>query len=553
MNDLKTWNEEHQSVITVGTSNNDNNVSKNMQTIEHEEKRQNQIRTAIFFFALAYALLFAGAFFGWGPMQLMLEENGAFETECEISNKTDYNIEQNGKKGSICEEQTIKLLNVHLIAQFALVAAPFFGFVSDKYGTIHVIVIMGMAVIVGLLLIIIASLLKIDNLIYLGFFLIGIMMVLCSTVTMQIAMLFQENSPNRLNRYRVVSLVNSLFDAGVVTYLGLWAINESIRDRISFSFEIVLTGYLGLAIIVFVGTAYLWTIATPEKTKPFLTTQHIPDDEDATNHIYLKETIQPTSINCNTQVSEITMNQKFINENETTKQSISTSSLNKSCTMKNKTMHKSDYILIAERLPHQQLLSSQYICLVLYFTIHTCKNVFALTTARDFLAYLGDDETGNRYLSIFTLIMPLSLIGVPFVDFVIRNYGYYGGLNLVNFFGIGHGLISTLSSNLNIQVVGFVFLSFYRCFLYSVSFSFGPTFLGENVIGRGTGWLVFMQGLFSLINIPMKTWGVYAGFFSPNLLYLLLMLPCLILTWIMGRGIKQEAFHKRTSSTILEA
>ena len=82
-----------------------------------------QKRWGLFLFSVLYVPLFAGAFFGWGPLQILLEANGAFSSECE---KDDImNIVTNNATGSpatllldddghpaVCPDQTAKLLTV---------------------------------------------------------------------------------------------------------------------------------------------------------------------------------------------------------------------------------------------------------------------------------------------------------------------------------------------------------------------------------------------------------------------------------------------------------
>ena len=100
--------------------------------------------------------------------------------------------------------------------------------------------------------------------------------------------------------------------------------------------------------------------------------------------------------------------------------------------------------------------------------INYLRNNFTLVTARDFLGYLGDDETGNRYLSVFTYVNAASILGQPGIDVVLlQRYGYGVGLQVVNALGLVHGLITVASSNLNVQIVGFVAFSFYREGSYS--------------------------------------------------------------------------------------
>jgi membrane protein implicated in regulation of membrane protease activity len=205
------------------------------------------------------------------------------------------------------------------------------------------------------------------------------------------------------------------------------------------------------------------------------------------------------------------------------------------------------YVLIANRPALDQLRSSQFLTLAAFFAFHHSRNTWTLTTTRDFLAYLGDDDTGNKYLAIFTLLTPASVLGLPFVDKIVHKGGYSAGLHVVNALAIGQGIIQVSSDNLNVQVIGFVLYSFYRCFLFSVCFSCLPAFLDGIVLGKGYGLLIFCGGVLSLMNIPLSNAAVQklgGNFFVPNLIYTIFCAPCILLVWLIHRGFKREAEEK---------
>jgi hypothetical protein len=132
-----------------------------------------------------------------------------------------------------------------------------------------------------------------------------------------------------------------------------------------------------------------------------------------------------------------------------------------------------------------------------------------LTTAQDSLASLGDEEEGNKYLTIFTILSVSSIVGLPFIDNILGKYGYHMGFQSINMLALLHGIIRLSSDNLNVQILGFVVFSFYRCFIFATVFSFLPIFLGGAAIGRGACMLNFWSALFSLVNIGLATWLVH--------------------------------------------
>ena len=169
--------------------------------------------------------------------------------------------------------------------------------------------------------------------------------------------------------------------------------------------------------------------------------------------------------------------------------------------------------------------------------------ITAIATWRKKHAWFVADRPHKLLYRICTLLYPISLIGLPLVDFVIDRYGYHGGLQLVNGFALGTNIVKVVTRNLDVQIVGFVFFSFFRLFLFSVTFSFIPTFLSVPVVGKATGIVFFVTAILSLINIPLAAWAVeiLGSFFWPNLLWTLLILPCIGSAWYLGRFHEMES------------
>lgn len=197
--------------------------------------------------------------------------------------------------------------------------------------------------------------------------------------------------------------------------------------------------------------------------------------------------------------------------------------------------------MIVDRSKDGHLLSESVVLLCLFFSFHLSSNVWTLVTARDFLGYLGDDEYNNNYLSIFTLLMPVSLLALPFEDVAIHKFGFNAALQTVNVLSLAHGIIKTTTTNLNIQVLGFVIFSFFRCFLFAVTFSYLPSIVRFDLIGRAVGFFYLCGGMVSFINIPLSNAAINqleGNFFIPNMVYLFLNLPFFYVIWRLGKRTK---------------
>lgn len=493
---------EEMTTAEYSLGEDDSVVALDEQQVKKANKTEARNRWMLVFFSALYVTFIAGAFFGYGPLQLMLEAQGLFEDECQEGEETP------------CPEQTSRLLQSHFVAQLTLMFTPISGAIADRYSATTLMIFVAFFGVLGLILLIITSSLgTVDNLFYVGDFCLGLMTTSSTVMTVQTGLVF-----TKIVRQRVISALNTLFDAGALTYLALWGIEQALDCGVT----AMIYGYLAVAAFCCGGAIYYWKRVVPVLEDDTVS-EHSSQIVDQTN-----EMDQDESGNSQRHASEDADNDHESNSDDS-----------KAVPETNNTA----YVVIVNRDPPQQLKSKLFIVLCTFFAIHGTQNNFTITTARDFLAYLGDDETGNKYLTIFTLLTPVSILGLPFMDFVLNHYGYAAGFQCINILSLAHGIIMVSSDNLNVQVFGFLIFSFFRCFLFTVSFSFVTTFLGNRVVGRGSGYMTFWFGLLSFINVGLSSWainGLDGNFFWPNFILTLAVFPCIVLAWIMGKCIDQE-------------
>jgi len=471
------------------------------------------LRSVLFTASALYIFLYCGAFFGYGPMQLMLEDSGSFAGLC--SQDEPYP----------CADQTAALLNVQFIGQLTLISSPLLGASVDRFGPFGMVIAMFLFGSSGLALLAASTYFQIDPMLFPAFIFLGLEANIGGLMTVQTGLIY----PQGRARNRAISGLNALFDAGAITYLLLYLIEQNS----SLNLAAITLIYLGLFVIIVGIAALCWkfvdrsTRVLKEGAESELEAQG-PSSNTNVDHLVNGETVDQES-DKDAEVQE------------------RLSSLNDDIFVADETAEvdnpRESYIVVAERPPMKQFLSPNYIFLAIFFAFHQSRNIWVLTTTRDFLAFLGDDETGNRYLKIFTLLTPASVLGLPFVDVVLHKYGYGAGLAVVNLLAISQGIVQVSSTNLNVQIIGFVFYSFYRCFLFSVSFSCLPAFMSGEVVGRGYGFLILGGGLLCLINIPLSNVAVKqlgGNFFIPNLFYLLACVPCFFCCYVISRGFKKE-------------
>jgi len=69
----------------------------------------------------------------------------------------------------------------------------------------------------------------------------------------------------------------------------------------------------------------------------------------------------------------------------------------------------------------------------------------------------------------------------------------------INVLPVAFSVVKAASDNLNVQTVGFVLFSFFRSFIFGVSFSFLPTLVDGSIywVSRGASPVVVLMLLFS--------------------------------------------------------
>lgn len=343
-------------------------------------------------------------------------------------------------------------------------------------------------------------------------------------LTVQTGMVFQGRM-----RARVIFVINALFDAGSITYLGLWG----LANAFDWSLTVVASLYLVLALFCFGGAAYFWTVVEPESEEPL----HDPTNALDTNESVLRRGSEESNKLDGPKAKEVAANS--IEERSGQREYNVESAQNIG---QEHHEAESTYVLVAERTSRQQLLSRPFLMALLFATIMVTANQWTLTTTRDFLASLGDDEVGNKYLTIFTLLFPASLCALPFTDAITAKYGFYGGFLAINMLALGYSLIRLLSDNLNVQVLGFILFSFFRSLLFGVTFSALPVLLSPDVVGKATGFTYALSGLTTYVNIPLSRYAIekQENFFIPNLIYTVLIAPCTWASWELARAIDKE-------------
>jgi MFS family permease len=134
--------------------------------------REHRDRQGLLVISCLYTFLFAGVYYGWGPIQLLLEANGAFQSRCTVEEQF---------RGEVCPAQSAALLNVNFIASLTKITAPLLGWIVDRYKAKTLFYLMAACLLVSLVLMIT----EVDSLLYISIALMGLATWMGGILTIQ--------------------------------------------------------------------------------------------------------------------------------------------------------------------------------------------------------------------------------------------------------------------------------------------------------------------------------------------------------------------------------
>lgn len=468
------------------------------------------------------------------------------------------------------------LVKIGLLIPGMQLTSPFLGMLVDRFGEKKSAYAQAILGVTGLSLIILATAMLWDALLYVGFVVVGLQTWVAMLNVVQLGLYFEGHTVSR-----VIFVLNTVFDAGSITYLALWGIQEGTDA----STPSILGGYLAIAIILYSISIYLWYVAVPSAGGIRASTMHAPstrysrlelisssvDLEECLKNNFSAHSVKALSSYLGGSTRDLRMSRHFcavslassgdmkkeknVAVTNTAKNDArqddnqGTSGLNK-VDGEVAPETPSSYVCVADRKPREQLMSAPFMCLCIFFGLNMAACNWNLITQRDFLAGLGDDD--HIYLTIFTLMTPISILGGPFIDWSILNLGWTLTLQIVNVLAIGFQVVKLASDNLNVQIVGFFIFSFYRAFLFGVSFSFLPILVSGNVIGKAAGVLAGFGGAVNLCLMPVANVAIENGddgdFFGANLAIVSFSFPSILFICGLGRCNALEAATKEAAT-----
>ena len=201
-------------------------------------------RIGLVLFSALYTVLYSGAIFGWGPMQLMLEDDGAFANKCSTTTDEDDDEEYP------CDQQTILLTQVFFVATLMSLFSPLLGYLSDRIGALFLMQLLTVFTLLGIAIAMVGSATETYQLLYVGFSFLGLAFFSSCVMTVKTGLVMGGGASQR----RVISLLNTLIDAGTLAFFLL----RLIQEKFDATFLAMMGGYLGGAVFCFGGAIYFW-------------------------------------------------------------------------------------------------------------------------------------------------------------------------------------------------------------------------------------------------------------------------------------------------------
>lgn len=476
---------------------------------------------------------------------MQLEANGSYSKEC---------TEQERQDGVICEEQRIKLVNMALLIPSMQLLSPFFGKFIDTFGPRATAYSQEALGVLGIALLLVAVKTLTDPLLYVGFAAMSVSTWLGSLLCVQVGLYFKGHIISR-----VIFILNSVTVAGSITFLILWSIHKSLSGNKN-SVAITLGGYLTMAIILYGISAYVWSVA--KKTPDTGTEEVLPDSNSANFSVMSQDMLNsrhaifggseafaspaPETADGSTSLAD----NDGMDETDQP-MSLEVMSAPTSLAEPEAETHAEEYIVVADRAPKEQLISVPFVCHCIFFGLHVGMINWNTATQKEFLEDLGDDESDYLYLTVFTLLSPVSILGSPVIDKIILLFGWNGALQSINILAVAYMSVKVASKSLDVQILGFLIFVFYRSYLFGISFSFVPILIHNTVVGRAAGIMAGCGGLASCLAIPLIRLALKSdgGFLVPNSALLCLIVPTTTAVCIVSNYLQKEEIAAKQTAT----
>ncbi|RHY10154.1 hypothetical protein DYB34_000180 [Aphanomyces astaci] len=426
-------------------------------------------------------ILYAGLIFGWAPLLLLLQEEDQYG---ELCNHTSTNVTVPATR---CSLQDSRLNMVYAIASVAanLSSLPV-GCMLDYFGPKYSILVAAVFEVSGLFLLGAADSKSFDVFI--------LAYTLCATGGCITMMASYPASFLILSHQTVIlAAISCLFDSSSVVLLGMYSLHSSFgftRQQIFFVYGCMSIAMYGLLVVLWhANEQYLPDQSEDEaKNAP-------PPTKDIT---FTSPLLQPIARRHSMRDSI----EKYgtLSEDEL----IEAKPLPDVIQVLYACLHKTGHVgreLVTDFPLTQQLRTFEFGFLLAYSSLHVLRANLYIGTNNKLLEEYGDAATGYFYTKIFSFILPLGFIFVPFIDYFVEKKGLAVSLHIATGLGVVYNSLAMVPL-LPLQSVVFFLFTGFRAFLYAAISAFAAKIFGLANLGTVVGLTFTFGSIVSLLQIP---------------------------------------------------
>lgn len=432
---------------------------------------------------LLVVFLFAGAAVGWAPLQLMLEQDGVYLSECPVS-------------APRCSRRMDRLVAVFFLGNAAAgIGSLPAGWLVDQLGPLWGTALSGSAMAAGLVLIGSAqpthiNSLQIDEL-AVGTVLLAFGGVYALVNAMKMSFVVSRPMVNP-----VVTAVNCLYDSSTVVFLLLYELYAHSK----LSRRTIFTGYAVLCVLVHVALFIGWWGEPVERLRQAEAreVEADPAGEEAA-------TAEEAGARAVATAGEAPKRPRL------------------------------------HGLPlAQQLWSFEFCFACCWLCTQTLRCAGYLGVSKESLEQFGDAKTGHTFTQLLGALMPTAIFWAPTISWSLEGLGFGGSFALTCALGLVWNMTSMVPL-LKLQVLTFMAFTAFRGAVYATTGAYLAHSFGSRTFGQVYGIVSMMAGALVLFFWPAVSHSKQVASGNVTFVFAVLLIigvPSLIMTLELRRFLR---------------
>ncbi|KAF0687127.1 Aste57867_21098 [Aphanomyces stellatus] len=436
---------------------------------------------ALVFTVLLTDILYAGLIFGWAPMLLLLQEENQYNELCAPDTPV----------GMRCSDQDSRLNMIYAIASVAVnISSLPVGCILDYFGPKYSIMVAAVLEVSGLFLLGAADSKSFDV-----FLLAYTLCAVGGCITMMAS--YPASFLIMSHQTAILAAISCLFDSSSVVLLAMYGIHSSFgftRQHLFNAFAIFSIGVYGLLILL-----WHWNEAfLPEQVLPEPTPSAATSKDITFSSPLLQPRSRRNSMKENLEKYGSLSEDDLIEHHKTTVEVVE--------------MYKNGQagVELTEFSLAKQIRTFEFAFLLTYTGLHVLRANLYIGTTNKLLEDYGDAAHGYLYTKIFSFVLPLGFLFVPFIDYFVEKKGLAISLHIATGLGLLYNMLAMIPILPLQSLVFFIFTGF-RAFLYAAISAFAAKIFGLANLGTIVGLTFTCGSIISLLQIPAVMYSNATG------------------------------------------